>query len=427
MSFSSLGLSAELLRAVTEQGYQQPTPIQAQAVPVILEGRDVMAGAQTGTGKTAAFTLPLLQNLCASPAKERRMVRALVLTPTRELADQVGESVRLYGKHSTLRSAVVFGGVNINSQIKTLRAGVDILVATPGRLQDHLDRRTVDLSAVEVVVLDEADRMLDMGFIQAIERILGKTPASRQTLLFSATFSDSIKKLAYRFLKSPQVIEVAQRNAAAASVEQSAYLVDRTHKRALLSHLIGSEDWRQVLVFTRTKRGADRLAIQLAKDGIESAAIHGDKSQGARSRALTQFKRSAVRALVATDVAARGLDIDSLPHVVNFELPNNPEDYVHRIGRTGRGGQTGKAVSLVSAEERGQLLAIERLLKAKIRTEVLGGFEPGPACPTLPAAGLKSSRSHAMPKQRNSPAKGGLADRKRTGRTRQRSGLTTNL
>ncbi len=376
MSFDSLGLSAELLRAVAKQGYGTPTQVQSQAIPLILAGHDLMAGAQTGTGKTAAFTLPVLQNLMASGANGSRRVRALVLTPTRELAAQVSDSVRSYGRFLPLRSAVVYGGVNINPQMKALRAGVDVLVATPGRLLDHVTRRTVDLSKVEILILDEADRMLDMGFMPAIERVLREIPAQRQTLLFSATFADNIKKLAGRLLREPKLIEAARPNAAAEAVTQAAYFVDSERKRELLSHLIGTQNWRQVLVFTRTKHGADRLAKQLEKDGIQAAAIHGDKSQGARTRALAAFKRQSVRALVATDVAARGLDISHLPYVVNFDLPHNPEDYVHRIGRTGRGGQSGEAVSLVCAEEGGQLAAINRLLKCEIPAEVISGFEP---------------------------------------------------
>ena len=375
MTFSTLGLSAELLRAVTDQGYDAPTPIQAQAIPAILAGRDLMATAQTGTGKTAAFTLPLLQKLAATEGVKGR-VRALVLTPTRELAQQVSDSVRTYGRHLRLRSTEVYGGVNINPQMKQLRSGVDIVVATPGRLIDHLQRRTVDLSSVQILVLDEADRMLDMGFLPAIERIVKQMPQARQTLLFSATFSDPIRKLAQRFQSSPLVIEVARRNAAAEDVTQSAYLVDAGRKKELLAHLFDSQSWQQVLIFARTKRGADRLAKQLHQGGIESTAIHGDKSQGARNRALADFKRMKVRALVATDVAARGIDIEELPHVVNFDMPHNPEDYVHRIGRTGRAGQKGAAISLVSAEERGMFNAIKRLVQVEIATLTVAGFEP---------------------------------------------------
>ena len=381
MSFDTLGLSAELLRAVGEQGYTEPTPIQRQAIPVILQGRDVLAGAQTGTGKTAGFTLPVLQRLHTKTTGGRRAIRALVLTPTRELAAQVGDSIQTYGCHLTLRSAVIFGGVKINPQIERLRRGVDILVATPGRLLDHAGQRTVDLSQVEILVLDEADRMLDMGFIHDIRKVLALLPASgeRQTLLFSATFSMEIRQLADRLLDGPELIEVARRNTTAERIAQVVHPVDKRRKRELLSHMIGSNDWRQVLVFTRTKHGANRLAQQLEKDGLRAAAIHGNKSQGARTRALADFKSGKVRVLVATDIAARGLDIDQLPHVVNYELPNVPEDYVHRIGRTGRAGNEGEAVSLVCVDEHKLLRDIERLLKRAIPRVVLPGYEPDPA------------------------------------------------
>jgi ATP-dependent RNA helicase RhlE len=368
-SFDTLGLSGELLRAVGEQGYTEPTPIQRKAIPVILQGRDVMAGAQTGTGKTAGFTLPLLQRLNASsPSKGRRPVRALVLTPTRELAAQVAESVQTYGRYLPLRSAVIFGGVKINPQIDKLRRGVDILVATPGRLLDHAQQKTVDLSQVEILVLDEADRMLDMGFIHDVRKVLALLPRNdkRQNLLFSATFSDEIKRLADGLLNSPELLEVERRNATAERIKQVIHPVDKLRKRELLSHLIGSNNWGQVLVFTRTKHGANRLAQQLEMDGLTASAIHGNKSQGARTRALAGFKNGDVRVLVATDIAARGLDIDQLPHVVNFELPNVPEDYVHRIGRTGRAGNEGEAVSLVCVDEHKLLRDIQRLVKTKI-------------------------------------------------------------
>jgi len=379
MSFETLGLSAELLRAIGEQGYQDPTPIQQKAIPLILEGVDVMAGAQTGTGKTAGFTLPLLQRLSAMPVqKGRRPVRALVLTPTRELAAQVGASVESYGRFLPLRSSIVFGGVKINPQIDRLRRGVDILVATPGRLLDHVNQRTVDLSSIEILVLDEADRMLDMGFIHDIRRILALLPnnTERQNLLFSATFSNDIKQLAARLLNEPQLIEVAPRNATADRIEQVVHPVDKASKRELLSQLIGQGNWQQVLVFTRTKHGANRLAEQLGKDGLVAAAIHGNKSQGARTRALAGFKSGSVRILVATDIAARGLDIDQLPFVVNYELPNVPEDYVHRIGRTARAGRSGRAISLVCVDELKLLRDIERLLKRDIPKQIVAGFEP---------------------------------------------------
>ncbi len=391
-SFARLGLAPELVRAVASEGYTEPTPVQAQAIPVILEGRDVLAGAQTGTGKTAGFTLPLLQRLSAhasasaSPAKHP--VRALIVTPTRELAAQVEESVRTYGKHLRLRSTLVYGGVGINPQIDALRRGVDILVATPGRLLDHMQQRTVDLRHVEILVLDEADRMLDMGFIRDIRRILAVLPKKRQNLLFSATFSDEIRALAESLLHDPAQVQVARRNAESELVAQRVHPVAQARKRALLAHLVLAGDWHQVLVFTRTKHGANRLAEQLCKDGVEATAIHGNKSQGARTKALAGFKDGSVRVLVATDLASRGLDIEELPHVVNFELPHVPEDYVHRIGRTGRAGATGEAISLVAPEEHGLLADIEKLLKRRLAREVVPGFEPGaaPQTPQLPAS-----------------------------------------
>ncbi|MES9813951.1 MAG: DEAD/DEAH box helicase [Candidatus Thiodiazotropha sp.] len=379
MSFENLGLSAELLRAIQDQGYTEPTPIQRKAIPVILTGRDVMAGAQTGTGKTAGFTLPLLQRLANRPSHSgQQPVRALVLTPTRELAAQVGDSIQTYGRHTSLRSAVIFGGVKINPQIDKLRRGVDILIATPGRLLDHAGQQTVDLSQIEILVLDEADRMLDMGFIHDIRKILALLPDNdkRQNLLFSATFSSDIKKLADRLLEHPELIEVARRNTTAERIKQVVHPVDKRRKREMLSHMIGSQNWRQVLVFTRTKHGANRLAQQLEKDGLSASAIHGNKSQGARTRALAGFKNGEIRVLVATDIAARGLDIDQLPHVVNYELPNVPEDYVHRIGRTGRAGNEGEAISLVCVDEHKLLKDIERLLKRKIPQLIVEGYEP---------------------------------------------------
>ena len=378
MSFDSLGLSAELLRAVHEQGYNEPTPIQIKAIPLILEGRDIMAGAQTGTGKTAGFTLPLLQLLSSRAVdSNQRAVRALVLTPTRELAAQVEDSIKTYGRHLPLKSAVIFGGVKINPQIDKLRRGVDVLVATPGRLLDHARQKTVDLSRVEILVLDEADRMLDMGFIHDIKKIMALLPtrANRQNLLFSATFSNEIKKLSHQLLNHPELVEVARRNAPIELIDQKVHPVDKNRKRELLSHMIGAGNWKQVLVFTRTKHGANRLAKQLAMDGLSATAIHGNKSQGARTRALADFKQGVVRILVATDIAARGLDIDQLPHVVNFELPNVPEDYVHRIGRTGRAGNEGTAVSLVCFEEDKLLRDIERLINRQIPKEILPGYE----------------------------------------------------
>jgi ATP-dependent RNA helicase RhlE len=392
MLFNQLGLSAELLRAVDEQGYQEATPIQQKAIPLILEGRDVLAAAQTGTGKTAGFTLPLLQKLQQSE-KNSRHIRALVLTPTRELAAQVAESVRGYGTHLPFKTAVIFGGVKINAQIKQLRNGVDVVVATPGRLLDHMQQKTIDLSKVEFLVLDEADRMLDMGFIRDIRKVIKVLPKERQNLLFSATFSDDIRRLANDLLDAPIEIEVAPRNKPADLVKQVVHPVDKRRKRQLLSERIGKENWRQVLVFTRTKRGANRLAEQLAGDGIESAAIHGNKSQGARTRALADFKANKIRVLVATDIAARGLDIDKLPYVVNYELPFVAEDYVHRIGRTARAGQKGNAVSLVCVDELNLLKDIENLLGTEIEKQVLKGYQPDARIKAEPLQKGRGSRS----------------------------------
>ncbi len=392
MSFSALGLSEKIVRAVTEHGYTIPTPIQMQAIPAVLNGGDLLAGAQTGTGKTAGFTLPLLQRLmnsaaatvaqtnATSPAKPanppRPVIRALVLTPTRELAAQVEESVATYGKYTGLKSMVMFGGVSINPQIGGLRRGVDILVATPGRLLDHLQQRTVDLSRVEILVLDEADRMLDMGFIHDIKRVLAVLPKKRQNLLFSATFSDEIKRLADSLLDSPALIEVARRNSTVEIITQKVHPVDRDKKSQLLTHLIKQNDWHQVLVFTRTKHGANKLAEQLNNARITALAIHGNKSQSARTKALAEFKSGDLAVLVATDIAARGIDIDQLPHVVNFDIPHVPEDYVHRIGRTGRAGATGEAISLVCVDEKKMFADIERLIKRDVESVVIAGFEP---------------------------------------------------
>jgi ATP-dependent RNA helicase RhlE len=386
-SFATLGLAPELLRAVADQGYTTPTPIQAQAIPVVLAGKDLLGAAQTGTGKTAGFTLPLLQILSAkanaSHSPARHPIRALVITPTRELCAQVEDSVRTYGKYIKLKSITVYGGVGINPQIDALRKGVDILVATPGRLLDHVQQRTVDLRQVEILVLDEADRMLDMGFIHDIRKILALLPAKRQNLLFSATFPDEIRKLASSFMHQPVTVEVARRNTPAELVSQVAHPVDAARKRELLAHLVKSNDWKQVLVFCRTKHGANRLAQQLSREGINADAIHGNKSQGARERALGDFKDGKVRVLVATDIAARGLDIEALPHVVNYDLPHVAEDYVHRIGRTGRAGVEGEAVSLVSAEERSLMAAIERLINRKVESRPIEGFHPGSAAPRV--------------------------------------------
>jgi len=390
MSFDSLSLLPELLRAVHEQGYTTPTPIQLKSIPVILEGHDVLGGAQTGTGKTAGFTLPLLQLLSKKPATKK--VRALVLTPTRELADQVGQSIEMYGKHLPLKSTVIFGGVNINPQIKKLRHGVDIVVATPGRLLDHANQGTIDLSKVDMLVLDEADRMLDMGFIHDVRKIIALLPKKRQNLLFSATFSNKIKALANDLLNSPITIEVARCNTTSEQVEQTIYPVDRVRKPELLSHLISSKKLQQVLVFTRTKHGANRLTQHLEKDGISAAAIHGNKSQGARVKALSNFKDGSVRILVATDIAARGLDIDQLPHVVNFELPNVPEDYVHRIGRTGRASHKGEAISLVCIDEHQLLDGIEKLIKRDLPKIIAPGYKPDPSIAAEPIPNGRNTR-----------------------------------
>ena len=380
MPFATLGLRAELCRAVAARGYDNPTPIQQQAVPAVLAGQDVLAAAQTGTGKTAGFALPMLQRLAESGTQLRpRSVRALILTPTRELAAQVGDSVSAYGRELRLKSAVVFGGVGFNPQVTALARGLDVLTATPGRLLDHLQQGTVVLDAVEILVLDEADRMLDMGFIRDMRRILARVPSDRQTLLFSATFSQEIRDLAGQFLRKPVEIDVAPRNTTVERISQEAYAVDKSRKRELLSWLVGSNNWRQVLVFARTKHGANRLAEQLEKDGLRSAAIHGNKSQGARTRALEGFKSGDLRVLVATDIAARGLDIHQLPLVVNHDLPQVPADYVHRIGRTGRAGRDGRAISLVAPDEMGLLRSIERLINLRITPQVLPGYEPSGA------------------------------------------------
>ncbi len=396
MSFTELGLRAELLRAVADEGYTEPTPIQAGAIPAVLAGHDLMAAAQTGTGKTAGFTLPILQLLSTRPATGRVKPRVLVLTPTRELAAQVEESVRTYGKHLAIKSVAIYGGVGMVPQIKALKAGVDVLVATPGRLLDHINQRNADLSGVEILVLDEADRMLDMGFINDIKKVLALVPKQKQTLLFSATFSDEIRALAHGLLRTPKLIEVARRNSTVELIDQRIYRVDKTRKRELLTKLISDGQWHQVLVFTRTKHGANALSEKLNADGITSAAIHGNKSQGARTRALADFKSLKLNVLVATDIAARGLDIDQLPHVVNFELPNVAEDYVHRIGRTGRAGSSGEAVSLVCVDELDLLRDIERLQKLEIKVTVLPGFEPDPKIRAEPIINGRSGQSRGQ-------------------------------
>jgi ATP-dependent RNA helicase RhlE len=408
MSFNTLGLSDSIVRAVTETGYTTPTPIQTQAIPAVLNGGDLLAGAQTGTGKTAGFTLPLLHRLStdANGAKlnnttSQRPIRALILTPTRELAAQVEESVRVYGKYTKLNSAVIFGGVSINPQIKQLRHGVDILVATPGRLLDHMSQNTIDLSRVEILVLDEADRMLDMGFIRDIRKVLAALPPKRQNLLFSATFSDEIKALADGLLNNPATIEVARRNSTVEIISQKIHPVDRDRKHQMLSHLIRTHQWTQVLVFTRTKHGANKLVEQLGGDRINAMAIHGNKSQSARTRALSEFKDGTLQVLVATDIAARGIDIDQLPHVVNYDLPNVPEDYVHRIGRTGRAGATGEAVSLVCVDEHVMLKDIEKLIKQTLPREVIPGFEPDPTAKPQPIQLRSGAGHHRNPRPGN--------------------------
>ena len=385
MSFQSLGLKPELLRAIEERGYTIPTPVQLRAIPEVLAGRDLLAGAQTGTGKTAGFTLPILQLLTAPGAVQLRTPRVLVLVPTRELAAQVAESVKTYGKYLPISTTVVFGGVGFHPQAESLRRGTDIVVATPGRLLDHVQQRTIDLSKVQILVLDEADRMLDMGFIRDIRRILKLLPPKRQNMMFSATYSDDIRELAGSFLHNPVSIEVARRNAPIELVTQHVHEIRKEDKRRLLSHLIRNSDWGQVLVFTRTKHGANRLTKQLEDDGINASAIHGNKSQAARTKALGDFKEGRITALVATEVAARGLDINQLACVVNYELPNVPEDYVHRIGRTGRAGATGIALSLVAGEERGLLKDIERLLGRPIQRAQLPAISDPPVQPGRPA------------------------------------------
>ena len=403
MTFDQLGLSAEILRAIHDQGYTDPTPIQAQAIPPILDGKDIMGGAQTGTGKTAGFTLPMLHRLqpyaSTSVSPARHPIRCLILVPTRELAAQVFESVKTYGKYLPLKCTVVYGGVSMDPQITDLRAGVEILVATPGRMLDHVQQKTLRLSKVEILVLDEADRMLDMGFLPDIKRILALMPQKRQSLMFSATFSEEIKKLANNILKQPILIEVAKRNSVSNLVTHVVHPVDREHKRELLTHLIKSQNLEQVLVFVRTKHGANNLARQLEKDGVSSTAIHGDKSQPQRTQALEEFKQGKVRVLVATDVAARGLDIEDLPHVTNFELPNTPEDYIHRIGRTGRAGSKGWATSLVCDDENELLEGIEKLLKVKLTRKIIAGFEP-----TI-ADGLTKSTSKSHEQERSNYTK----------------------
>ena len=421
MQFTDLGLKAELLRAVSEQGYDTPTPIQQQAIPAVMTGKDLMATAQTGTGKTAGFTLPILHRLAGGPndrlTRVSKTPRVLVLTPTRELAIQVEESVRTYGKHLPINSLAVFGGVGINPQIANLRRGVDILVATPGRLLDHVQQRTVDLSAIEIFVLDEADRMLDMGFIRDIRKVIALLPKQRQNLMFSATFSPEIRELASGLLNNPVSVDVAARNTAAETVTQRIIETDREKKKELLCHLFETRGWHQVLVFARTKHGADALARTLEKAGIKSAALHGDKSQGARTRALNDFKDGKLVALVATDIAARGIDIDSLPYVINYELPNIAEDYVHRIGRTGRAGMEGEAISLVCHDERPYLRDIEKLIKRTLERVVIPGFEQSAHAsprPPVPPRGNRNPQP-GRPQGQKAPQKPGGPQQHRTG------------
>lgn len=428
MSFSSLGLRAEIVQAVTEQGYHTPSPIQAQTIPVILQGKDVMAAAQTGTGKTAGFTLPILQRLSQGQPAGSNQARALILTPTRELAAQVEESIKQYGKHLRLRSNVVFGGVKINPQMMRLRRGTDLLVATPGRLLDLYQQNAIRFDQLEVLVLDEADRMLDMGFIHDIRKIIKFLPRRRQSLLFSATFSKDIIALAKQLVNDPVEISVSPANSTAKTVKQWIVPVDKKRKADLLCHLINEQQWEQVLVFSKTKHGANKLTRQLEAVGLTAAAIHGNKSQSARTKALAEFKSGEVQVLVATDIAARGLDIDQLPHVVNFDLPNVPEDYVHRIGRTGRAGATGEAVSLVSADEVDLLSAIERLIGKLLERDYINGFEP---VHELPATTLAARRhNHRKPKKPKMSHQDGqrseTAHAKRSQRHRSRSDNNTS-
>ena len=420
MTFTELGLRAEILRAIDAQGYDAPTPIQAQAIPLVLAGHDLMAAAQTGTGKTAGFTLPILQLISTRPPGARgqhaRHVspRVLVLTPTRELAAQVAESVHVYGQHLPLKTAVIFGGVSMGPQEKALKAGVDILVATPGRLLDHLGQGTASLDGVEILVLDEADRMLDMGFLPDMKKLFARLPETRQTLLYSATFSDEIRRLAAGLLREPRSVDVAPRNSTTALVSQCVYPVDKARKRELLIKLIQDNNWHQVLVFTRTKYGANTLADKLDKAGISAAAIHGNKSQNARTRALADFKNLQLQVLVATDIAARGIDIDLLPYVVNYELPNVPEDYVHRIGRTGRAGSAGQAASLVCVDELGLLKNIERLIKKPIERCQIAGFEPDPSIRPEPIENGRGGKRNQP--RRDGQGQGGRGQGRQEGR-----------
>ncbi|WP_430400874.1 DEAD/DEAH box helicase [Flavobacterium sp.] len=400
MSFKSLGLSEALLKAISKKGYETPSPIQQKAIPPVLEGHDVLASAQTGTGKTAGFTLPILQILSQEAPLRNRPVRSLILTPTRELAAQIYDNVREYGEYLDLRSAVIFGGVNQNPQIATLRNGVDVLIATPGRLLDLQAQGHLSLNKVEIFVLDEADRMLDMGFLRDIQKVMKLIPAKRQNLMFSATFSKDIKKLAHGILNNPIQVDATPENSTVDAISQKVYRVAREKKTGLAIKLISEGNWKQVLVFTGTKHGANRLCESFEKAGITAAAIHGNKSQGARTKALEGFKKGTVSVMVATDIAARGLDIPLLPHVINFDLPNISEDYVHRIGRTGRAGASGEAISLVSADETSFLLAIEKLVGLKLPVEIVEGFEPDPNASTKPINRQQEAREFRKQKQR---------------------------
>lgn len=423
MSFESLGLSDPLLKAIAKKGYTTPSPIQKKCIPVVLQGKDVLASAQTGTGKTAGFTLPLLQILSGAQTPQKRPIRALVLTPTRELAAQILENVREYSTFLKIKSTVIFGGVKQGPQVNTLRNGVDVLIATPGRLLDLVDQGLLSLKDIEILVLDEADRMLDMGFLRDIKKVLALVPEKRQNLLFSATFSNDIKKLASGFLNNPVLVEATPENTTAEKVNQKIYHVDKVKKRAIIIKMIKEGDWQQTLVFTRTKHGANKLCEKMQKSGVTAAAIHGNKTQGARTKALAGFKAGEIRVLVATDIAARGIDIPLLPHVVNFELPNVPEDYVHRIGRTGRAGANGIAISLVSHDEAAYLKDIEKLLKQKLPTGVIEGFEQGPAPAADPNA--KKPQNHSHRKSRNNNSSGNWNRNKNSGNRNNNSNRRT--
>ncbi|MBT8244268.1 MAG: DEAD/DEAH box helicase [Winogradskyella sp.] len=425
MSFKSLGLSEPILKAIAKKGYETPSPIQAKAIPPVLDSKDVLASAQTGTGKTAGFTLPLLHILSENQRHHRRQIRALILTPTRELAAQVYANVKEYSEFLDIRGAVIFGGVNQKPQVSKIRQGIDVLVATPGRLLDLESQGLLSLRHVEIFVLDEADRMLDMGFLRDIERVMKLIPAKRQNLMFSATFSKDIKKLAYSILHNPVQVEATPENTAVEVIEQKVYRVAKTKKTDLIIKLISEGDWQQVLVFTRTKHGANRLTKKMISSGITAAAIHGNKSQGARTKALAGFKSAKIRVLVATDIAARGLDIPLLPHVINFELPNISEDYVHRIGRTGRAGASGEALSLVSADETSYLRGIEKLIAQKIPVEIIEGFEPDPNASTEP---IKPGQNRQRSPRRNSKHKGegGGSNSRNSNRNRNRNRRRNN-